>query len=89
MLEGGTAVKCWGQDQEGELGDGAPAGTGSDVPVTVVGSPHISQLISGGSGYCAILTTGSVMCWGYKNQGGFGDDNPRTYNVVPVAVPGV
>ena len=79
-----SGVDCWGSDASGELGNGtARAGSCwcSPYPVAVVGPGGVGTL-SGVSalapntingGYCAILTSGSVDCWGYNGQGQLGN----------------
>jgi alpha-tubulin suppressor-like RCC1 family protein len=69
LLDSG-AVKCWGYNHEGELGDGTE--TTRLKPVTVAGlQPGGARVIAAGSEQtCAILSsTGGVQCWG-----GFSDE---------------
>ncbi|MFO0674997.1 MAG: hypothetical protein U0169_00545 [Polyangiaceae bacterium] len=67
-------VKCWGD------GDGGWLGTGNDTdaasPVDVVGLAGSAVGVTVGGGYgCALLTGGSVQCWGKNNYGAFGIDS--------------
>ncbi len=85
-LPGDGTVKCWGYDYSGELGDGtqtdahAPAGDSFPlVPVTVIAGPGSTSALTGVSaitaGYehtCALLTDGSVKCWGANSASGMG-----------------
>ena len=66
-------VDCWGYGGDGDLGDGqfyTTGNEGSDVPVVVKGVGGTGPLsgvasISGdGKGYCALISTGGVDCWG-------------------------
>src|SRR5262249_43481543 len=69
LLDGG-AVKCWGYNHEGELGDGTE--TTRTKPVTVAGLPPggARAIAAGSEQTCAILSsTGGVQCWG-----GFSDE---------------
>ena len=77
-------VDCWGDGLNGELGNGVFYTSGSDdseTPVQVVGVGG-SGVLSGvasvasdayGEGYCALLTSGEVDCWGYGASGELGD----------------
>ncbi|HEX4490795.1 MAG TPA: hypothetical protein VH914_06280 [Acidimicrobiia bacterium] len=57
------AVKCWGFNDDHELGDGSTAS--SAVPVDVVGaSSGVRSVATGGVFSCALTTSGAVECWG-------------------------
>jgi cysteine-rich repeat protein len=70
------AVRCWGNNQFGQLGYGhtAPIGdnefpaTASDVDV----GGHVIQIGAGGNHTCALLDTGAVRCWGRGEYGQLG-----------------
>jgi alpha-tubulin suppressor-like RCC1 family protein len=78
-------VDCWGDNFEGELGDGTTV-PDSDVPVAVHTITNAATLIRGIYGFCALLTTSHVDCWGYDFDGELGDGIFTTYSDVPVAV---
>ena len=96
-------VDCWGYGEDGELGDGTfytSGHDGSDVPVTVLGVGgngtlgDVTSLASDGSGFCALLGSGGVDCWGYGLTGELGDgtfygSSTNNGSAVPVAVLGV
>lgn len=100
LLKSG-GVECWGYDPWGELGDGASgSGTYSDVPVPVKGLSGVVSLVSYGVGYCAVLASRTVDCWGYSNgpypggtpgeaAGLLGNGSSETQSDVPVAVRGL
>jgi alpha-tubulin suppressor-like RCC1 family protein len=44
------------------------------------------MVVSSHYGYCALLSTGHVDCWGYNYYGELGDGNFFNNSDVPVAV---
>lgn len=66
-------VKCWGEGQDGELGDGSY--NSSDTPVEVKGITNATQVAAAGEHACALLSTGHVDCWGDDVFGELGDGN--------------
>jgi alpha-tubulin suppressor-like RCC1 family protein len=89
LREGG--VWCWGQNQDGQLGNNST--TDSPVPVAVSGLASgvsaISAAASGaGAGHTCALKDGGVWCWG-QNQFGQLGNNSTTNSAVPVAVSGL
>jgi alpha-tubulin suppressor-like RCC1 family protein len=58
----GGAVKCWGSNFSGALGNGSFVD--SAIPVSVASISNATALSGGAIHYCARLATGSVQCWG-------------------------
>lgn len=86
-LYGDGAVRCWGDDQYGQLGDGAVAP--SQPPRTVSGlAGGASQVAAGAIHTCAIVTGGVVECWGDNRYGELGDGT-TTSRVAPAPVAGL
>lgn len=79
------AVKCWGRNAYGSLGDGTTIQRATPVNVSGLTSGVVS--VNGSLGYttCAITTDGSVKCWGYNFTGQLGDGTTSNSSV-PVAV---
>jgi alpha-tubulin suppressor-like RCC1 family protein len=83
------AVKCWGHNDQGQVGD-ATSGTNRTSPVAVSGlSSGVTKISAGYNHTCALLSTGAVKCWGYNEQGQIGDATSGTNRTSPVAVSGL
>jgi alpha-tubulin suppressor-like RCC1 family protein len=65
-------VYCWGYNLEGELGDGTTT-TAFYAPVAVTGITTAMSITSDTSGYCALLTSKRIECWGDNTYGELGD----------------
>ena len=75
LLSDGS-VRCWGNNEQGQLGDGTIIGSSSSPPVRVLGIDNATAIATGGtwnaggkgaasSAYgCAIMADRSVRCWG-------------------------
>lgn len=66
LLSSPGAVRCWGYNADGRLGDGSA--NSSSVPVDVVGITNAIAVVAGSSHSCALLATGEVVCWGSNTQ---------------------
>jgi len=65
-------VKCWGNNQVGQLGNGTFTEVGP--PADVIGLSGEVKTISAGSIHtCALLTSSAVKCWGANYHGALGD----------------
>ena len=70
------AVRCWGANDHGQLGDGTK--TDRAVPVNVVGlKKGIESLGVGGFYSCAVTRAGGIQCWGSNGVGELGDGTNR------------
>ncbi len=87
VLANSGAVRCWGLNNVGQLGDGSTANR--KVPVTVSGlTSGVSAIASGGYHACALTTGGAVKCWGYNYDGELGDGSTANRKA-PVNVSGL
>jgi alpha-tubulin suppressor-like RCC1 family protein len=88
------AVKCWGSNSSGQLGNGTYSS--SFTPVSVSGidgtTSSATALCAGQAFTCAIVTTGAttgaVMCWGLGTTGQLGNSASLT-QTTPVSVTGI
>jgi alpha-tubulin suppressor-like RCC1 family protein len=79
-------IDCWGDNAEGELGNGTT--TNSSTPVAVQGITNPTAITAGESHTCAMLATGGVNCWGGNPEGELGDGT-TTNSSTPVPVAGI
>ncbi len=81
LLTGGT-VKAWGDNKDGELGDGTSTGPETcgtlmsacaKTPVSVSGLSGVVAVSGGGAHSLALLSNGTVESWGDNGSGQLGD----------------
>jgi alpha-tubulin suppressor-like RCC1 family protein len=87
LTSAGT-VFCWGDNNNGELGNGTT--TNSDVPVGVTGLSSSAVAVTQTAGVaCVALVTGQVDCWGDNSVGQLGDGVSGGMTTSPVMVSGL
>jgi alpha-tubulin suppressor-like RCC1 family protein len=90
VLRDGT-VATWGENKQGQLGDGTTVE--KDVPTRVPGISHVRAMAVGGVGsrgghMLALLDDGTVLAWGGNDEGQLGDGTTSDSSV-PVHVKGL
>lgn len=80
LLNDGT-VQCWGQNNDGQVGNGTRTGDSVGVegdiavpvPVSVIGLTNAVSVAVDGEDACALLSDGTVQCWGGNDHGELGN----------------
>ena len=88
------SVDCWGDNSFGQLGNGTtggPDGLGGerayDTPQRVAGLTDATSVASDGDAFCALLTSGSLDCWGDNGAGQLGNAQQAGPDECPGRVP--
>jgi alpha-tubulin suppressor-like RCC1 family protein len=81
VLRRGGSVACWGNNEDGQLGDGKGVEPGalSLSPVEVEGLRGVKQISLGEYHACARLDGGRVSCWGNGANGQIGNADERAF----------
>ena len=89
VLSNGT-VKCWGMNSYGSLGNGTTSSIGIHTPVSVLGISTAIAVTAGSSHTCALLSDGTMKCWGSNTYGELGDGTTSSTGIpTPVFVSGI
>jgi len=87
LLSDGT-IKCWGRNSFGAMGNGT-SGNYYTTPVSVSGISTATKIAGGGGHVCALLSDGTIKCWGYGSWGQMGDGGTSQTNTTPHTVSGI
>ncbi len=82
------AVTCWGENAEGQLGNGSKDNKPLPTPIAPASGSAASAykaVSAGGAHTCALTVAGMVVCWGNNIAGQLGT-NASTGSSVPVSV---
>ncbi len=94
-VEADGTIKCWGQNDNGQLGTGTFSPQPVAIPTAVVGLPAGYRALDLELGYlqtCALVEAGStrgVYCWGANSFGQLAHPPNLTPNPTPLLVPGL
>jgi len=81
-------LRSWGNNGNGQLGDGT--NLNSSVPVTVSGLSNVSQVSAGWKHVVALKSDGTVWTWGQNSNGQLGNGISSTTGLsVPIQVSGL
>ncbi|MBX7083308.1 MAG: RCC1 repeat-containing protein, partial [Nannocystaceae bacterium] len=81
-------VKCWGDNAEGQLGNGNMID--QSTPTLVAGLSRVTSLAANGMHTCAVIDDGTVKCWGRNLAGELGDGGASGIrSLTPVTVVGI
>ncbi len=80
------AMKCWGNNAYGRLGDGTT--TNRDEPVTIFAS-GINSISAGWAHTCAATSSGAAKCWGLNNRSQLGLNSTGGDHFSPATVSGL
>jgi alpha-tubulin suppressor-like RCC1 family protein len=75
---GSGGVACWGNNFNGQIGDGTIV-TPRLAPTAAVGVSGAVDVVAGFAHTCALLDTGHVLCWGVNSAGQLGDGTTTTH----------
>jgi alpha-tubulin suppressor-like RCC1 family protein len=86
LMADGT-VKAWGDNSEGQLGNGSTVSSSIPVTVTGLGAQPVA-IAADGANSLALLASGAVQAWGYNNYGQLGNGS-TVDSATPVTVTGL
>ncbi len=78
------AVKCWGENMSGQLGDTTHDGSNRPVSVNNLSS-GVKGISAGGYHSCALMNDNEVKCWGDNSSGQLGNGGTES-KVSPMTV---
>ncbi|MBF0349387.1 MAG: hypothetical protein HQM11_00055 [SAR324 cluster bacterium] len=86
VLETGKGM-CWGNLSYGSIitADDFTPGTGNPTPKEINGLSNVVQIAPGGVHACALISNGTVQCWGYGGLGQLGQGSTSS-SETPVRV---
>ena len=84
LLVGGT-VRCWGTNQDGQIGNGSSL-SNFLTPVAVSGLSNVIAIAAGAFHNCALIADGTARCWGRDTHAQLGQGSAHLLHRTPVPV---
>jgi alpha-tubulin suppressor-like RCC1 family protein len=72
ILESTKAVQCWGNNNQGQLGDGTTKNRNPPVAVSGDGNANV-ELALGARFSCSLASNAAIRCWGLNDHGELGN----------------
>ena len=85
VLNDNGTVKCWGEGDNGRLGDGYT--TDRTYPLDVYNLSNASQIVTGNDFTCALRSDSNIACWGNNADGIAGTWGELAYT--PTNIPSI
>ena len=86
VVDEGNGTKCFGANQQGNLGDGTTTDRATALPVT--GLAPTDRLSAGSNFACALSVDRTVACWGENTSRQLGG-GATPFSATPIPVPGL
>lgn len=87
LINGTGAVSCWGDNADGQVGDGTQVDRSTPV---ATGITDAAAVATGASNACVVHYSGSVSCWGSNSDGQLGAaGSGLARSLTPLTVSGV
>jgi alpha-tubulin suppressor-like RCC1 family protein len=83
-----NAVKCWGRNHQGQLGNGTETDSSTPVTVTFGAAVDPIDIDTGRDNTCVVLADGTARCWGNGSDGILGDGS-NADSSIPLTVSGI
>jgi len=79
-------VLAWGNNAQGELGNGTTTNSSTPVAVSLPSGTTVTAIAAGFYHSLALTSSGQILAWGYNADGELGNGTTTTYSSTPVAV---
>lgn len=89
LLEDG-ALRCWGANESGQLGQARAGDIGDEpgeMPPRRIGVDGVVQVVAGANHTCTLHDDGTARCWGAGTVGQLGDGKTADIGIDPLTFP--